>query len=135
MLRMEQLMVFTRLWNRKALSLQRQGRMGTLASVRGQEAGNVAMGRSLAPEDWFCPAFREMPPMLRSWGQFQLNSSDFGAGMNGEDAFRMVATCCRVCITVGSHLRMRRALPGEQRFAAIALQCAQQLRRRLHIRG
>src|SRR5512139_3520716 len=64
MLRMYRLMVFTRSWNGKALSLQRQGRMGTLASVRGQEAANVGMGLSLAPEDWFCPAFREYGAMF-----------------------------------------------------------------------
>ena len=56
---MYRLMVFTRLWNTKALSLQRQGRLGTLASVRGQEAANVGMGLALGPKDWFCPAFRE----------------------------------------------------------------------------
>ena len=62
---MYRLMVFTRLWNTKALSLQRQGRLGTLASVRGQEAANVGMGLALGPKDWFCPAFREIRRVLR----------------------------------------------------------------------
>src|SRR5512137_1702760 len=68
MLRMYKLMMFTRLWNGKALSLQRQGRMGTLASVRGQEAANVGMGLSLGPDDWFLPAFREYGVLFaRGW--------------------------------------------------------------------
>ena len=59
LIRMYRLMVFTRMWNGKALSLQRQGRMGTLASVRGQEASNIGMGLALGPDDWFAPSFRE----------------------------------------------------------------------------
>ncbi len=62
---MYRLMIFTRLWNTKALSLQRQGRLGTLASVRGQEASNVGMGLALGPKDWFCPAFREVRRNVR----------------------------------------------------------------------
>ncbi len=52
-------MVLTRTWNDKALSLQRQGRMGTLGSVKGQEASNVGMAFPLQKDDWFVPAFRE----------------------------------------------------------------------------
>ncbi len=101
--KMYRTMIFTRLWNSKALSLQRQGRMGTLASVRGQEAANVGMGFALAPDDWFCPAFREYGAMFvrgvkpaelfRYWG-----GDEHGAKLP-EDS-RMLP----VCITVGSHL-------------------------------
>jgi len=59
MLKMYRLMNLTRLWNDKALSLQRQGRLGTMGSVRGQEASNVGMAMPLQSGDWFVPAFRE----------------------------------------------------------------------------
>ena len=101
--RMYRLMVFTRLWNAKALSLQRQGRMGTLASVRGQEAANIGMGLALGPGDWFCPSFREygamfvrgvMPKDLFSfWGGDE-------RGARPPEGSRVLP----VCITVGSHL-------------------------------
>lgn len=103
MLRMYRLMVFTRLWNAKALSLQRQGRMGTLASVKGQEASNIGMGLALEPGDWFCPSFREFGSMFVRgvlpkdlflfWGGDE-------RGGKPPDGSRVLP----VCITVGSHL-------------------------------
>lgn len=103
MLKMYRLMVFTRLWNTKALSLQRQGRLGTLASVRGQEASNIGMGFALGPDDWFVPAFREYGAMfargvdpsvlLRYWGGDE-------RGARPPDGSHVLP----VCITVGSHL-------------------------------
>ena len=101
--KMYKTMIFTRQWNSKALSLQRQGRMGTLASVRGQEASNVGMGFGLGPDDWYCPSFREYGAMFvrgakpaelfRYWG-----GDEHGARL--PDDSRMLP----VCITVGSHL-------------------------------
>jgi pyruvate dehydrogenase E1 component alpha subunit len=102
-LKMYRLMVFTRLWNTKALSLQRQGRLGTLASVRGQEASNIGMGLALGPDDWFCPAFREYGAMFTRGAQseklFQYWGGDERGAAPPENA-RMLP----VCITVGSHL-------------------------------
>jgi pyruvate dehydrogenase E1 component alpha subunit len=52
-------MVLIRTFDEKALNLQREGRLGTYASVRGQEAVQVGCGLALAESDWFFPAFRE----------------------------------------------------------------------------
>ncbi len=101
--RMYRLMNLTRLWNDKALSLQRQGRLGTLGSVRGQEASNVGMALPLQSGDWFVPAFREFGAMfalgfsLRD--QFMFWGGD-ERGMNIPKDTRMTP----VCITVGAHL-------------------------------
>jgi len=100
---MYRLMVFTRLWNAKALSLQRQGRMGTLASVRGQEAANVGMGLALAPGDWFCPAFREYGAQFARGVRPQELYVYWGGderGMKPPEGSRVLP----ICITVGSHL-------------------------------
>lgn len=101
--KMYRLMVFSRLWNTKALSLQRQGRLGTLASIRGQEASNIGLGLALESGDWFCPSFREMgtqmalgvspKDLLTYWG------GDSRGGKPAEDS-RVLS----ICITVGSHL-------------------------------
>jgi len=100
---MYRLMVFTRLWNGKALSLQRQGRLGTLASVRGQEASNVGMGLALGPDDWFCPSFREYGAMfirgVRPKDLFTYWGGD-ERGARPPDGSKVLP----VCITVGSHL-------------------------------
>jgi pyruvate dehydrogenase E1 component alpha subunit len=100
---MYRLMVFTRLWNTKALSLQRQGRLGTLASVRGQEAANVGMGLALGPKDWFCPAFREYGAFFARGADpvamFQHWGGDERGARPPKDSLMLP-----VCITVGSHL-------------------------------
>ncbi|MHA1713990.1 MAG: pyruvate dehydrogenase (acetyl-transferring) E1 component subunit alpha [Candidatus Ranarchaeia archaeon] len=54
-----ELMVLTRVFDEKAISLQRQGRLGTYASIRGQEAISVGAGFMLRHDDWFFPAFRD----------------------------------------------------------------------------
>ncbi len=102
-LKMYRLMILTRVWNEKALSLQRQGRLGTLASVRGQEAANVGMTMPLQSGDWFVPAFREYG------AQFALGCSlrDQYMLWGGDSRGGRIPDNIRVvnhCITVGAHL-------------------------------
>lgn len=52
-------MVLSRILDEKCLALQKQGRMGTYASVRGQEAAQVGSAFALQKDDWLFPAFRE----------------------------------------------------------------------------
>ncbi|HEY9245281.1 MAG TPA: thiamine pyrophosphate-dependent enzyme, partial [Candidatus Methanoperedens sp.] len=52
-------MMTTRMYDDKALKLQRQGRMLTYGSSLGQEATAVGSAFALRPDDWFFPAFRE----------------------------------------------------------------------------
>jgi len=52
-------MVLGRLADEKMLSLQRQGRIGTFASIKGQEASNVATAYALEKDDWMFQSFRE----------------------------------------------------------------------------
>ena len=53
-------MVLIRQADQRALSLQRQGRMGTYAPVHGQEAAQVGSAYALGQDDWVFPSFREM---------------------------------------------------------------------------
>lgn len=52
-------MVLTRLFDDKALKLQRQGRMLTYGSSLGQEASAIGSAYAMYQDDWFFPAFRE----------------------------------------------------------------------------
>lgn len=63
LLRMHRTMLLARRLDERMLNLQRQGRIGTFAPVKGQEAqiGAVVV---LEPEDWLVPSFREMPAEL-----------------------------------------------------------------------
>ncbi|MDY6766431.1 MAG: pyruvate dehydrogenase (acetyl-transferring) E1 component subunit alpha [Candidatus Nanohaloarchaea archaeon] len=52
-------MVLGRTADEKFLKLQRQGRFGTYAPVKGQEAAQVGSAYALEQRDWMVPAFRE----------------------------------------------------------------------------
>ncbi len=60
LLKMYKYMVFTRLADDKALALQRTGRMGTYAEVKGEEATQAGPALALGPKDWVFPSYREL---------------------------------------------------------------------------
>ncbi len=57
-------MVLTRVFDKKGLSLQRQGRLGTFAMATGQEACQVGSANALSKEDWMFPTYRENAAMI-----------------------------------------------------------------------
>src|SRR3989344_4051092 len=57
--KMYESLVLTRAFDDKALKLQRQGRLGTYAPMRGQEACQIGSAFALQKDDWVFPAFRE----------------------------------------------------------------------------
>ncbi|RYL92837.1 pyruvate dehydrogenase (acetyl-transferring) E1 component subunit alpha [Sporolactobacillus sp. THM19-2] len=57
-------MVYTRVWDQRALSLNRQGRLGFYAPVAGQEASMLASEFAMAKEDWLLPSYRDIPQMV-----------------------------------------------------------------------
>ncbi len=93
---MYELMVRTRLFDRKAVALQRTGKLGTYAAVLGQEAIGVAIGHALAAEDIFIPAYREyaaqfargvpMLGILQYWGGDE-RGMDYPAGTPAHNDF------------------------------------------------
>lgn len=63
-LQLYELLQLTRMADERALSLQREGRLGTFPSSLGQEASQVGSGFALAPQDWIFPSFREIGVFL-----------------------------------------------------------------------
>ncbi|MBI2173382.1 MAG: pyruvate dehydrogenase (acetyl-transferring) E1 component subunit alpha [Candidatus Aenigmarchaeota archaeon] len=59
MRKMYEFMVTARIFDNNALKLQREGRIGTYASILGQEASQVGSAYAMQKEDWMFPAFRE----------------------------------------------------------------------------
>ena len=57
-------MVAGRSLDRRMMSLQRQGRMGTFAPMEGQEAICIGAALALKPEDWVFPSYREHATVL-----------------------------------------------------------------------
>lgn len=57
-------MVLTRLFDEKAVALQRTGRLGTYASSLGQEAVSVGVASAMRADDVLLPSFREQGALL-----------------------------------------------------------------------
>jgi len=56
---MYKFLILIRIFDDKALKLQRQGRLGTYAPMKGQEACQIGSAFALTKDDWVFPAFRE----------------------------------------------------------------------------
>lgn len=54
------LMVLLRTMDEKLFNMQRSGKIGTYAQVKGQEAAQIGSGIALKKQDWVVPSFREM---------------------------------------------------------------------------
>jgi pyruvate dehydrogenase E1 component alpha subunit len=52
-------MRLARHFDQRAVSLQRQGRMGTYPPLSGQEGAQVGSAAALEPQDWMVPSYRE----------------------------------------------------------------------------
>lgn len=86
-------MVFIQLFDKKAIALQRTGKMGTYAPINGQEALGTAIGICLDSKDIFIPYYRDyatlylrdipLSDILNFWGgderssRYSDNSHDF----------------------------------------------------------
>ncbi len=57
-------MVFTRVWDERAVNLGRQGRLGFYAPVSGQEAAMIASEYALRHDDFICPGYRDIPQLV-----------------------------------------------------------------------
>lgn len=87
-------MVLTRLFDQKAVALQRTGRIGTYAPTLGQEAIGVAIGSLMQDEDVLVPYYRDtavqlmrgvrMEEILLYWGGDE-RGSDFINPVSAED--------------------------------------------------
>ncbi|MDG1137857.1 MAG: pyruvate dehydrogenase (acetyl-transferring) E1 component subunit alpha [Phycisphaerales bacterium] len=61
-------MVLARAFDKRMMTMQRQGRMGTFAPNIGQEACIIGQVTSLTEDDWFAPSYRSFgAQIMRGW--------------------------------------------------------------------
>jgi pyruvate dehydrogenase E1 component alpha subunit len=66
--RLYHMMVLGRRLDERMVRLQRQGRIGTFAPIKGQEASQLGTAACLRATDWMIPSFRETAAMIwRGW--------------------------------------------------------------------
>jgi 2-oxoisovalerate dehydrogenase E1 component alpha subunit len=119
-------MQLTRLFDAKAIAMQRTGKIGTFASALGQEAIGVGIASAMRREDVFFPSYRDhaaqflrgvsMVESLRYWGGDE-RGSDFAAAR--EDFPICVPIATQVCHAAGAAYAFK--LRGEARAALCVL--------------
>ena len=85
LLKLHRTMVLARKFDERMLNLQRQGRIGTFAPIKGQEAAQLGTIAHLRPSDWMVPAFRETAAELwrgRSLESIIIYNNGFGEGVD-----------------------------------------------------
>src|SRR5919201_1062743 len=65
--RLYRAMLLARRLDERMVRLQRQGRIGTFAPIKGQEASQMGSVFALRPTDWMVPSFREAAMIWRGW--------------------------------------------------------------------
>lgn len=122
---MYRLMTETRVFDTKAVNLQRTGKLGTYASCLGHEATHVGMAAAMRADDAFAPSYREygamfwrgvqMHEVLLYWGGDE-RGSDF-QGPRGDFPFCVpIATQCLHAAGAAMAFQLR----GEKRCAVSA---------------
>src|SRR3990167_2023569 len=78
-------MVLTRLFDKKAIALQRTGKMGTYAPINGQEAISTAIGHALKKDDVFIPYYRDYATQFQRGVKISDILSYWGGDERGND--------------------------------------------------
>jgi pyruvate dehydrogenase E1 component alpha subunit len=96
-------MVLTRRFDEQMLSLQKQGRLGTFAPVRGQEAAQIGSVATLLPSDWVVPSYRELGVAV--WREMPLDGLlMYDAGFNEGGAIPEDQLVLPIAVPVGSQM-------------------------------
>lgn len=110
-------MSLTRLFDHKAIALQRTGQLGTYASPLGQEAIGAAIGTAMRPEDVLIPAYRDhaaqflrgvsMMDILLYWGGDERGMNYAAAREDFPIAVPVASQCCHA-VGVAYAMKLRR---------------------------
>ncbi|MFQ6022415.1 MAG: pyruvate dehydrogenase (acetyl-transferring) E1 component subunit alpha [Acidiferrobacterales bacterium] len=110
-------MVLTRLFDKKAVALQRTGQLGTYASSLGQEASFVGVGSAMRTEDVLLPTYRESGAMFLRGVTMKELLLYWGGDERGMD-YAGPREDFPVCVPIATHVPH-----------AVGVACAMKLRR------
>jgi 2-oxoisovalerate dehydrogenase E1 component alpha subunit len=103
LLSLYQAMLLTRLFDNKAVTLQRTGKLNTYASTLGQEAISVGMGASMRKEDILCPFYRDYGAQLMRGVKMQEILS-FWKGNEWGNHFSECLNDFPICVPIATQL-------------------------------
>jgi 2-oxoisovalerate dehydrogenase E1 component alpha subunit len=96
-----EVMVLTRTFDKKAIALQRTGKMGTYAPINGQEAISTAIGHAMKPEDVFVPYYRDYAAQLQRGVKMSEILSFWGGDERGSK-FACDSKDLPICVPIAS---------------------------------
>lgn len=98
-----EIIILSRQFDQRAIALHAEGRLGTYASILGQEASQIGSAYALEKTDWIFPSFREMGVYIAMgypiWMLFQYWTGD-ERGMKTPDNLNIFP----VSVPVGTHM-------------------------------
>jgi pyruvate dehydrogenase E1 component alpha subunit len=94
-------MLKTRLFDKKAIALQRTGQMGTYAPINAQEAVSTAIGHALKPEDVFVPYYRDYAAQFQRGVKMSEILTYWGGDERGS-AFEAAPEDFPICVPIAS---------------------------------
>lgn len=125
LLRLYRFMVLTRVLDERMIRMQRQGKLGTFAPCRGQEATQIGYIFPLTKDDWHVPSYRAPGAQIwRGWSieQILLYWNGYEMGARTPDGVNDLP----IAIPVGSHpilavgIGMAMTLRGEKNVVLTA---------------
>ncbi len=94
-------MVLTRVFDTKAINLQRTGKMGTYPSILGQEAYSVAIGHTMHKEDVLVPYYRDQGAQLQR-GVSMVDIFRYWGGDEEGSHFRHAPEDLPICVPIAT---------------------------------
>lgn len=94
-------MLRTRLFDKKAIALQRTGKMGTYAPINGQEAISTAIGHAMRKEDVFVPYYRDYAAQFQRGVKMSEILSYWGGDERGSE-FACDSEDLPICVPIAS---------------------------------
>ena len=101
LIKLYSVMQLTRLFDEKAIALQRTGKMGTYASSRGQEAIGAAIGHAMQSDDVFVPYYRDYAAQLQR-GVSMLDLYNYWGGSEWGNHYADNAEDLPICVPIAS---------------------------------
>lgn len=120
-------MVLTRVYDNKAVALQRTGKLGTYPSHLGAEAIGVAIGRTLKSDDVFIPYYRDMPAMWARGIAMEKNLQYWGGDERGSDfhsesaLITILPVICRFASLLPPSVLTQLVLPQHLKLKAVTM--------------
>jgi len=103
LLSLYQQLLFTRLFDYKAVNLQKTGRLNTYAASLGQEAISVGIGASMEKEDVLCPYYRDYGAQLMR-GVKMSEILSFWKGNEWGNCFSECQNDFPICVPIATQL-------------------------------